>query len=160
MIHEKEPNLDCLHTVFEGSVGVPSTLITLSMELKEHSGRRVGWTAIGPYAVHTHYRASTSGMSISKRLAALEWAQNMNLVVSQRRKVLKRSEERMNFGRCLYVVTGLASPGNQWEGGLSRISEVTANALSHYWHSCVTFVSELSIFYIFFFYENENLKST
>lgn len=29
------------------SVGVPSTLITLSMVLEEYSGRRVGWTTVG-----------------------------------------------------------------------------------------------------------------
>lgn len=94
-------------------MGVPSTLITLYMELEEHSGRRVGWTAIGAYSVHTHNRASTPGMSISKRLASLERARNMNLVVSQRRKVLRRSVERLNLGRCMYVVTGLASQENQ-----------------------------------------------
>lgn len=60
-------------------MGVPSTLITLSMELEEHSGSRVGWTAIGAYAVHN--RASTPGMSISKRLAAVERTV-VNLVVS------------------------------------------------------------------------------
>lgn len=64
--------LGCSHTVFEESVGVPSKLITLSMELEEYSGTRVGWTTVGAYAVNIHNRASTPGMSISKRLAALE----------------------------------------------------------------------------------------
>lgn len=53
-------------------MGVPSTLITLSMELEELSGRRVGRTAIGAYAADTNNRASTPGMSISKRIASLE----------------------------------------------------------------------------------------
>lgn len=48
-----------------------------------------------------------------KRLAAPERAENVNLVVSQRREVLKRSVKRLNFGRCVYVVTGLASQENQ-----------------------------------------------
>lgn len=60
----------------------------------------------------------------------------MNLVVRQRLKVLWRSVERLNIGKCWYVVTGLASQENQWEWGLSRISEVTIDAPGHYWHSC------------------------
>lgn len=58
-----------------GSVGVPSTLITLSVELEEKSGRRVGWLdsdrGIGS-KTHAHNTASTPGMSISKRIAAPE----------------------------------------------------------------------------------------
>lgn len=60
----------------------------------------------------------------------------MNLVVSQRHKVFRRSAERLNVGRCTYVVAGLASQENQWEWGLSRISEVIMSAPGHYWHSC------------------------
>lgn len=51
-------------------MGVPSPLITLPVDLEEYSGSRVGRTAVGAYAAHT--RASTPGMSISKRLAAVE----------------------------------------------------------------------------------------
>ena len=51
--------LECHGIVFEESVGVPSALISLSMELEEYSGRRVDWTAIGAYAAHTRNGAST-----------------------------------------------------------------------------------------------------
>lgn len=112
----------------ERSVGVPWTLITLSMELEENSGKSAGWTAIGAYAVHTRNRSSTAGTSISERLPALKRAVECELGSCQRLQVYRRSVERVNIVKYTYVVTELASQENQWEWGLRSISEVTVKA--------------------------------
>lgn len=70
LLHENELMLQCYCIVFEESVGVPSALITLSLDLEEYFGRRAGWTAIGAYAAHARNGASAPGMSISKRASS------------------------------------------------------------------------------------------
>lgn len=93
------------------------------------------------YEVDAHNRASTRGMSISKGIVLQDQQLHVNLVVSQRQKVFKRSVERLKIRRYTYVVTGLVSQKNQWEWRLSRISEVIMSAPDHFWLG--------SYFYIF-----------
>lgn len=102
----------------------------------------------GAYEVDAHNRASTRGMSISKRIALQDEQLDVNLLVSQRHKVFKRSVERLKIRRCTYVVTGLVSQENQWEWRLSRISEVNASAPGHFWLDCYFYFLESWIFYI------------
>lgn len=93
------------------------------------------------YEVDAHNRASTRGMLISKGIVLQDQQLDVNLVVSQRHKVFKRSVERLKIGRCTYVVTGLVSQENQWEWRLHRISEVIMSAPDHFWLSSYFYIS-------------------